>query len=80
MATAKIFFFQNIPLFFLKITLCIVKVFIVPKKSPAKPMLYQWHLIVNVYSLNDIVLSMFKYRDQPWFSVFKHSMDHEEGV
>ena len=20
------------------------------------------------------------YRDQPWFSVFKHSMDHEEGV
>ena len=21
-----------------------------------------------------------KYRDQPWFSVFKHSMDHEEGV
>ena len=23
---------------------------------------------------------MGKYRDQPWFSVFKHSMDHEEGV
>ena len=22
----------------------------------------------------------FKYSDQPWFSVFKHSMDHEEGV
>ena len=22
----------------------------------------------------------FEYRDQPWFSVFKHSMDHEEGV
>ena len=21
-----------------------------------------------------------QYRDQPWFSVFKHSMDHEEGV
>ena len=21
-----------------------------------------------------------EYRDQPWFSVFKHSMDHEEGV
>ena len=20
------------------------------------------------------------YRDQPWFSVFKHSMDHEGGV
>ena len=20
-----------------------------------------------------------EYRDQPWFSVFKHSMDHEEG-
>ena len=22
----------------------------------------------------------YEYRDQPWFSVFKHSMDHEEGV
>ena len=22
----------------------------------------------------------FYYRDQPWFSVFKHSMDHEECV
>ena len=21
-----------------------------------------------------------EYRDQPWFSVFKHSLDHEEGV
>ena len=25
-------------------------------------------------------LQNFDYRDQPWFSVFKHSMDHEEGV
>ena len=24
--------------------------------------------------------AVFLYRDQPWFSVFKHSMDHEEGV
>ena len=21
-----------------------------------------------------------EYRDQPWFAVFKHSMDHEEDV
>ena len=25
-------------------------------------------------------LNLREYRDQPWFSVFKHSMDHEEGV
>ena len=24
--------------------------------------------------------TMGHYRDQPWFSVFKHSMDHEKGV
>ena len=24
--------------------------------------------------------SVCEYRDQPWFSVFKHSIDHEEGV
>ena len=22
----------------------------------------------------------YSFRDQPWFSVFKHSLDHEEGV
>ena len=39
----------------------------------------------KIFSLQDSVLSpvaftLYYYRDQPWFSVVKHSMDHEEGV
>ena len=30
--------------------------------------------------LVDVKYSMYEYRDQPWFSVFKHLMDQEEGV
>ena len=28
----------------------------------------------------NFVNSLYEYKDQPWFSVFKHSKDHEEGV
>ena len=31
-------------------------------------------LIVQFHSRNNI------YRDRTWFSVFKHSLDHEKGV
>ena len=34
-------------------------------------------LLISIYIL---LLIMLQFRDQPWFSVFKQSMDHEEGV
>ena len=36
--------------------------------------------LFHVFKENDYRIIRVEYRDQPWFSVFKHSMDHEEGV
>ena len=43
-------------------------------KRPPRPNAPTFRLLTSV------VLKGIEYRDQPWFSVFKHSMDHEEGV
>ena len=37
-------------------------------------------LLFNDSSVTTNRKTIDEYRDQPWFSVFKHSMDHEEGV
>ena len=44
--------------------------------------LAQKHFKVELLSFykNKHIRGIIECRDQPWFSVFKHSMDHEEGV